>query len=297
MGAKVSDLIVNHSEAWRLVSPIILHAGLVHYVVNMAALWFVGSAIEKNHGFIAATILFIVPAIGGTILSALFLPEYITVGASGGIFGLIGACLADIVMNWKLLFSDFVTENGRKHRHALVIVFIVVDILLNCVIGLTPFVDNFTHLGGMVIGFLSGLSTMERLSADFFGMKEGCWIQAKQIVVRFFGLIISIIGIAIATIVLFEGDGETTPCPNCKWLSCVPFPTWAGADNKWWYCDDCDRVTADIVYNPSLHLQLACPDGTSVSVALDDKNKDDIDRDQLISNLPSYCREYCPEIN
>lgn len=145
MGAKDSYLIVVDNQAWRLVSSIILHAGLVHYFINMLALWFVGSAIETCHGPIAAAIQFIIPAVGGTVLSAIFLPEYITVGASGGIFGYIGACLADIVMNWKLLFCDFVTENGKKHHHVMVIVILVLDIALNCIIGLTPYVDNFTR--------------------------------------------------------------------------------------------------------------------------------------------------------
>lgn len=145
MGAKDSYLIVNENDAWRLLSSTVLHAGLVHYFINMLALWFVGTAIETSHGFVAATILFVIPAVGGTILSAIFLPEYITVGASGGIFGLIGACLSDIIMNWKLLFCDFVTENGKRHRHAMVVVFLLLDIIVNSIIGLTPYVDNFTR--------------------------------------------------------------------------------------------------------------------------------------------------------
>jgi membrane associated rhomboid family serine protease len=145
MGAKDSFLIVNANESWRLLSSTVLHAGLVHYFINTLALWFVGKAIENTHGIVAAAILFVIPAIGGTILSGYFLPEYITVGASGGIFGLIGGCLADIIMNWKLLFCDFVTENGKRHRHAMVVAFLLMDVALNCVIGLTPFVDNFTQ--------------------------------------------------------------------------------------------------------------------------------------------------------
>ena len=50
----------------------------------MIALWFIGYAVEQSHGFFAAALLFILPAVGGTLLSAIFLPEYISVGASGG---------------------------------------------------------------------------------------------------------------------------------------------------------------------------------------------------------------------
>jgi membrane associated rhomboid family serine protease len=145
MGAKDSDLIVNYGESWRLFTSIFLHAGLVHFFINMLALWFVGSAIERTHGILSTVLLFVIPAVGGTILSAIFLPDYITVGASGGIFGLIGACLSDIAMNWKLLFSDVVNENDKKHSHAMVLIVLVFDILLNCIIGLTPYVDNFTR--------------------------------------------------------------------------------------------------------------------------------------------------------
>lgn len=63
--------------------------------------------------------------------------QYITVGASGGIFGFVGACIADIVMNWNLLFCDFVTENGKKHRHTVVFVVLIMDIALNSIIGMT----------------------------------------------------------------------------------------------------------------------------------------------------------------
>ena len=145
MGAKESYLIVNEKEGWRLVTAAVLHAGLVHYFINMLSLWFVGAAIETSHGWLAAFIIFALSAVGGTVLSALFLPEAISVGASGGIFGLIGACLADIFMNWRLLFCDFVTENGKKHRHAIVVFVLLLDILLNCVIGLTPYIDNYSR--------------------------------------------------------------------------------------------------------------------------------------------------------
>jgi membrane associated rhomboid family serine protease len=144
LGAKSSPLIVQENEIWRLISAMVLHAGLIHYVINMLALWFIGSAVEQCHGFFSSMLLFVAPALGGTLLSAIFLPEYITVGASAGIFGLIGACLADIFLNWGLLFNEFV-NGDNKQQHTVVLLVLFLDIVVNCVVGLTPFVDNFAR--------------------------------------------------------------------------------------------------------------------------------------------------------
>ncbi|EED94376.1 predicted protein, partial [Thalassiosira pseudonana CCMP1335] len=215
MGAKQTSLIVNQGEWYRLFSPMVLHAGLIHYFLNMMALWFIGKAVEQCHGFAAAAIIFVIPAVGGTIMSAIFLPEYISVGASGGIFGLIGACIADICINWSLLFS--------KH----VLLWLLFDIVINCLVGLTPFVDNFTHLGGMVYGFLCGLSTIERLSTDFFGIATTFCSRLRNVIVRFSGLILSVVLIMVTTALLVESDGGASPCSGCRYVSCVPFPPWA----------------------------------------------------------------------
>jgi membrane associated rhomboid family serine protease len=62
MGAKQTSLIVNQGEWYRLFSPMVLHAGLIHYFLNMMALWFIGKAVEQCHGFAAAAIIFVIPA-------------------------------------------------------------------------------------------------------------------------------------------------------------------------------------------------------------------------------------------
>lgn len=143
----------------------------------------------------------------------------------------------------------------------------------------------------MIYGFLCGISTIERLSVDFFGMEETWFARAKHFVLRFFGIIVSLVTIIITLIVLMQGDGETTPCPNCTWLSCVTFPPWEGETSKWWYCDDCGTVTADTVQTPYLHLNLDCPDGTVVSIDL--TNEDDVSKAVLQRRLPTYCRAFC----
>lgn len=298
LGAKQSSLIVTEGEWFRLFSPMVLHAGLIHYTLNMLVLWFVGSAIEKSHGSINAAITFIIAGVGGTVLSAIFLPQYISVGASGGIFGFIGMCVSDIVVNWNLLF---VKEDGddkdHRFRHTMVLLWLMVDILVNLVIGLTPFVDNFTHLGGFVYGFLCGLSTIERLEVGFFGVATTAWEKFRNNLVRFSGLILSVVLIMVTTILLVESDGATSPCNNCRYVSCVPFPPWQ--EDRWWYCDDCDQVTADAhkrdASSPIFDsLDLTCPNGDIVRI---DIVEDGIgDTDVLLKALSGYCRNNCNDV-
>lgn len=298
IGAKKTSLIVNEGEWYRLFTPMFLHAGIIHFVFNMLALWFIGYAVEQNHGFFNVAILFIVPATGGTIISALFLPEYISVGASGGIFGLIGGCVADIIANWNLIFSKELNQ-GEGFKHVKVLIWLMVDILLNVVIGLTPFVDNFTHLGGMIYGLLCGLSTLERLSKAFFGVKRGLCSKIVGTFLRFFGVILSIFFIIITIVILAESDGRRIiDCRSCRYVSCVPFPFWEDSNSKWWYCDDCDLVSADASQNRETlfytSMNLTCPDGQSVFVDLTENRIND--QQYLSKQLPKFCRDFCDNL-
>lgn len=292
MGAKESLLIVQKGEVWRIISAMVLHAGLIHFVLNMLALWFVGKAVEQCHGFFSSLLLFVVPGIGGTILSAIFLPNMVSVGASGGIFGLIGACLADIYMNWGLLFNKFVNRKNN-HVHVYVLLALLVDVFVNSLIGLTPFVDNFTHLGGMIFGFICGTSTMQRISTDMFDGQEKektLWTSAKSHFFHFFGIILTLTIMIVSFTILMQGDGVTTPCRSCKVFSCVEFPPWASPSEKWWYCDECAGVTADARINPETkqfdRLSINCPYGDVFT--LDIQNDMKADRDWLERQLPKW---------
>jgi membrane associated rhomboid family serine protease len=135
IGARDTDLIINEHQWYRIVSPLILHAGIIHYVVNMIAFWFIGVAVEQTHGILNTIALFMIPGIGGTILSAIFLPQYISVGASGGIFGLIGGCIADIGMNWKLLFIHHADETKKQvwRRNFWAVFILISEVIFNIV--------------------------------------------------------------------------------------------------------------------------------------------------------------------
>ena len=299
-GARDTNLIVNEGQWYRLFTPMVLHAGLVHYFVNMLALYFIGGAVEKAHGAASAAVLFMVPSVGGNILSAICLPGFISVGASGGIFGLIGGCMADISLNWNLLFLKTTTDDDTRSRHFYVLLWLAADVIVNCLLGFTPFVDNFTHLGGFLYGFCIGSASLDRLASTFFGMrvaKESKCNRLKGTILRFFGLIVSIIAIMATTIVLVQSDGVTSPCSGCRYISCVPFPP--NSDEKWWYCDDCDVVTADIfqsINGSGLYEQvnINCPNGDVEEIRIADEGI--YDREELRRMLPSMCRSQCDEV-
>lgn len=201
----------------------------------------------------------------------------------------------DIVMNWNLLFNQFVNERSSRMSHARVLIGLLLDIIINCLLGLTPFVDNFTHLGGMIYGFLCGLSTMKLVSLRFFGEKKQCGHDAKLFVFRFFGLLVSMAGIIASSIVLFSGDGKTNPCPSCNVISCIPFPPWNGPNEKWWYCDDCAQATAEGTLNTAtgkfIEMDLTCPDRSIVYVKVDESwPQDELGLETM---LPALCRERC----
>jgi len=141
LGALSSERIVEFDEWHRLVVPTILHAGVVHYVINMFALWYVGVAVERIHGTAETAFVFLISAVGGNLLSALFMPHTISVGASGGIFGLLGTCLADVFVNWDLIT---IREDEKRYRfpYAWVFFWLFVEVLITIVAGLTPYIDN-----------------------------------------------------------------------------------------------------------------------------------------------------------
>ena len=178
----------------------------------------------------------------------------------------------------------------------MVLFWLIFDILVNCIIGLTPFVDNFTHLGGLVYGLLCGLSTIERLAVGFFGLQSQQEPWWKMHLLRFSGLIASILSIVITTVVLVQSDGVTSPCHGCRYISCVPFPP--NADEKWWECDDCDFVTADLFTRPDdgmyEEIALTCPDGQIETIDVSEKQW--YEKDHVRQALPSYCRDVCENV-
>ncbi|KAK1438650.1 hypothetical protein QVD17_04459 [Tagetes erecta] len=227
LGALEWDKVVNDHQAWRLVSCIFLHAGVVHLLANMLSLVFIGIRLEQQFGFIRVGILYMLAGIGGSILSALFITNNISVGASGALFGLLGAMLSELLTNWTIYANK-----------AAALFTLVIIILVNLAVGMLPHVDNFAHIGGFLTGFLLGFVLLIRPQ---FSWQERHNLPANsrskskytiyQYVFWLLSVILLVVGFTVGLVMLFKGENGNKHCSWCHYLSCVPTSRWR-CDNQ-----------------------------------------------------------------
>jgi len=131
--------LLKTGEIWRLVTHIFLHGSLVHLLLNMYSLYILGTQIETLLGKVKFLIIFLISGICGGLLSGL-LTEAPSVGASGAIFGLMGAMLC-FGYHYRTYLGDALKRQ------------ILPIIVLNLAIGfMTTGIDNFAHIGGLIGG-------------------------------------------------------------------------------------------------------------------------------------------------
>lgn len=140
-GAKENMSILN-GEYWRFITPIFLHANITHLLVNCYSLYAVGSIVERMYGYLKFIFIYLVAGFMGSLLSFMFTINP-SVGASGAIFGLLGALLYFGIEFPKL----FKTYFGRS---------ILMILGLNLAYGImNSSIDNFGHIGGLIGGFFA----------------------------------------------------------------------------------------------------------------------------------------------
>jgi len=158
-----------------------------------------------------------------------------------------------------------------------------------------PYVDNFSHLGGLLYGLLCGLSLMEPLSIGFFGVAKTSADKFRHLFVKFFGLGITALAVMATTGWLAGLQPGDRPCSGCRYISCVPFPLFQ--DEKWWYCDDCDQVEARLIREGDDYFQvdLTCPDKDIVSIDVSERQYSVDQKLDLQRDLPKLCRGFCED--
>ena len=149
-------------EYWRLFIAMFLHSGLVHLLMNGLGLFMVGSLVERRFGHLRFLLVYLLAGLFGSLASFGLNSVAVGAGASGAIFGVLGALVAFFLVHRNIF--------GIEGRQSLVGVLMVAGFILASGIQ-TEQVDNWAHIGGFVAGFLIGLaiSPHYRLVADPIG--------------------------------------------------------------------------------------------------------------------------------
>jgi membrane associated rhomboid family serine protease len=152
-GGFPSDQVPN--QWFRFITPMFMHAGIIHIAFNMLLQLTIGRELEKSIGSIRFFLVYVSSGIFGFVMGGNFAAVGISsTGASGALFGIIALTLLDLLYSWK----------DRKSP-VKDLMFILLDVIISFVLGLLPGLDNFSHIGGFLMGLALGISILHSPNA------------------------------------------------------------------------------------------------------------------------------------
>jgi rhomboid protease GluP len=153
MGGNFGPLTTG-GEAWRLVTAMFLHYGLLHLGMNVACLWQI-RVVEPMLGHAEFLALYLASGLVGGLVSVASRPDAVSAGASGAVFGMFGAFTAGMLVRRRHI-------DPRAWRSTMTN--LASFFALNLVLGLSDrAIDVGAHLGGLAAGF-SGAFALEKTS-------------------------------------------------------------------------------------------------------------------------------------
>jgi len=192
------------NQWFRFITAIFLHAGIIHILLNMFAQMTLSAQIEREMGSGGFIITYFASGIFGNVLGGNFaLVGVPSIGASGAIFGTLAVTWVDLFAHWKYQY--------RPYRR---LIFMTIELLVGVAIGYIPFIDNFAHLGGFLMGLLVGITFYPVISTTG---------RHRLIVwsLRLIALPLSIILFVVLTRNFYSYDPYDA-CSGCRYLSCFP---------------------------------------------------------------------------
>ena len=139
---------VDRGQLYRLVSATFLHADALHLLLNTVSLVVVGRVVEAVFGRVRMLWVFLISAMSGATASWLIGRTDASVGASGGVFGLLGAI---VIFGWRHR-HELPDDIGRVFRRRVAVIAVA-----NLALGIPlRFIDDLAHFGGLVAGLIAG---------------------------------------------------------------------------------------------------------------------------------------------
>jgi membrane associated rhomboid family serine protease len=147
LGSNYTPLTLG-GQPWRLLSSTFLHFGLLHVLLVMGVLWLNGRVAERLYGSVRYLLIYLVAGIGASTASVLWHPFVHGAGASGALFGVLGATLAFLARRPEGIAASFL-----RTQRLVILLFIATTVLFSLRM---PSIDQVAHLGGLVTGFVLG---------------------------------------------------------------------------------------------------------------------------------------------
>jgi membrane associated rhomboid family serine protease len=287
-GLVTVKLLGNVSEWYRIVTAMVLHGGILHWLGNVAGILVVGPPIERVHGGIVMGFVFVVAGAAANLCSAVYSPWGLSVGASGGICAWLGIALSKAVARWPILCA--LHDSNLKfapapQSHAIVNdataishfpflatkVVILFEMMLLALIGLLPWIDQFAHLGGLFFGLVVGNFIFQPSGASnaFLGLIKAAVASKKtkgsvhqfldsrcfrfvtsQRIMRWI-LFSGAVALCTANAIwLYQSEEiRDLPCHNCRYMNCAPFTTSLSKQ-----CDPCNYIQIEYVIKGSYQI-------------------------------------------
>jgi membrane associated rhomboid family serine protease len=236
------------NQWWRFIIPIFMHAGLIHIGFNLFLQLTIGKEVEVLIGPIRFFIIYMAAGIFGFVFGGNYAGTAIaTTGASGSLFGIMALVLLDLAYSWR--------ERSHPVRE---LIFLLLEIVVSFVLGLLiPYIDNFAHIGGFIVGLCAGVSLLHspnalrrRIGDDstynsmhggpedhdhqpFYKNPVGFFKGRKPLwwawwLVRAGALVLVIVAFIVLTTNFYK-SGQT--CSWCKYLNCIDVNDWCDAAN------------------------------------------------------------------
>jgi len=155
--------VAEPNQWFRFITPIFLHGGIVHIAFNLLLQLTLGRDIERIIGTFRFVLVYFSSGIFGFVFGANFAPNGISsTGCSGALFGILAIVLLDLLYTWP-----------NRPSPMKDLLFLLLDFAIAFVIGLMPTLDNFSHIGGFLMGLVLGIcilhspdSLRERIGMD-----------------------------------------------------------------------------------------------------------------------------------
>ena len=157
---------VKMGDYYRLISAAFMHANIAHLIFNMYALWIIGMQLESFIGKWRYLVVYLFSAISGSLLSVIVTPDAVSVGASGAIFGLLGALLY-FGYHYRVYLGTVIKSQ--------IIPLIVINLLLGFMV---PGIDNAAHIGGLIGGALMMIGVGVKYKSSNFERINGLIVSA-----------------------------------------------------------------------------------------------------------------------